>query len=83
MTIVLDFTTVNDNGSISAKAANPAVSNGLLQEIHTWREEGASDMDIITRLRQRTVPAGHSFRPWCPGEPGRQCYGVYVFACNI
>ena len=33
-------------------------------------------MDVITRLRQRTVPAGHSFHTWCPGELGRKCYGV-------
>ena len=29
--------------------------------------EGASDKDVITRLRQRTVPDGYSYHTWIPG----------------
>ena len=58
---------VNDDGSITAKVANPAVPDTLLEEIYTWRVERATDMDVITRLRQRTVPSGYSFHPWIPG----------------
>lgn len=30
--------------------------------------EGATDEDIICRLRQRTVPEGYSYHYWCPGK---------------
>lgn len=46
---------------------NPTVSGKLLQEINSWRREGASDRDVITRLRQRTVPNGYSYHTWIPG----------------
>ena len=36
--------------------------------IHSWRREGASDKDVIIRLRQRTVPDGYSYHTWIPGS---------------
>jgi hypothetical protein len=48
-------------------SANPAVPNSVLSEILSWRAEGATDMDIIIRLRQRTVPSGYTPLPWTQG----------------
>ena len=59
--------TVNKDGCIQAKTTNPAVPDELLWEIYRWRMEDATDVDIIIRLRQRTVPAGYCFHTWCPG----------------
>ena len=59
--------TVNKDGGIQAKTTNPAVPDELLWEIHRWRMEDATDVDIITRLRQRTVPTGYCLHTWCPG----------------
>lgn len=58
---------VTKEGLISAKISNPAVSEDLLREIHMWRMEGTTDIDVITRLRQRTVPEGYTPHFWCPG----------------
>lgn len=54
-------------GSVCAKRMNPGVSEELLRKIHSWRREGASDKDVIIRLRQRTVPDGYSYHTWIPG----------------
>ena len=51
---------VSKDGSVYAKKVNPGVSGKLLKEIHSWRE-GASDKDVIIRLRQRTVSDGYSY----------------------
>lgn len=40
--------TVNKDGCIQAKTTNPAVPDELLWEIHRWRMEDATDVDIIT-----------------------------------
>ena len=47
---------VSKDGSIVAKKKNVVVTSELLKEIHGWKMEGARDIDIITRLRRRTVP---------------------------
>ena len=51
-----------------AKRNNPAVSKELLEEILSWKIEGASNIDVITRLRQRTVPRGYEYHSWIPGR---------------
>ena len=40
----------------------------VLQEISTWKAEGASDMDVVTRLRLKTVPEGYKYHPWTKGN---------------
>ena len=35
----------------------------VLQEIATWKAEGASDIDVVTRLRLKTVPEGYKYHP--------------------
>jgi hypothetical protein len=47
---------------------NPAVGAALLKEILLWKLEGCSNDDVITRLRQRTVPEGYTIHPWIAGE---------------
>ena len=64
--ILLDV--VTSDGHIVAQKQNSAVSSELLSEIWSWKMEGATDTDIICRLRQRTVPTGYSYHHWCPGN---------------
>ena len=52
---------------ISAQVHNPAVSNSLLKEIWQWKTEGCSDVDVIARLRLRTVPLGYDVHTWVSG----------------
>ena len=41
----------------------------VLQEISTWKAEGAaSDMDVVTRLRLKTVPEGYKYHLWTKGS---------------
>lgn len=60
---------MTENGSVYAKRKNPVVSEQLLREILSWKLEGMQDVDVITRLRQRTVPSGYSHHYWIPGNP--------------
>lgn len=53
--------------TVTAELHNPAVSQALLKEIHHWKQEGCLDLDVITRLRQRTVPQGYKFHNWIAG----------------
>lgn len=55
------------NGDIEAVKYNEAVPDSVLSEIFLWRSEGATDMDVITRLRLRTVPSGFKPHPWSKG----------------
>ena len=55
------------DGHIVAKKESPAVSMELLAEILDWKLEGATDKDVLCRLRHRTVPAGYSYHSWCTG----------------
>ena len=59
---------VDESGSIRAMSENAAVQCLLLREIHEWKAEGASELDVITRLRQQTVPQGHNYHTWKPGK---------------
>lgn len=55
---------------MEAVIPNPAVTTvttEVLSEILLWRSEGATDVDVITRLRQRTVPSGFDIHPWIDG----------------
>ena len=63
------------NGVISAQVHNPAVSNTLLKEIWQWKTEGCSDVDVITRLRMRTVPLGYDVHTWVSGSS-------YAYLCD-
>ena len=55
---------------MTAHVVNPAMSNDLLAEILTWKNEGASIDDVITRLRVRTVPSEyvHAIHNWINGK---------------
>ena len=55
------------DGSFLAKLSNPAVPVEVLQEIAIWKAEGASDSDVVTRLRLKTVPEGYEYHPWKKG----------------
>lgn len=55
------------NGDIEAVKYNEAVPHSVLSEIFLWRSEGATDMDVITRLRLRTVPSGFKPHRWSKG----------------
>lgn len=52
---------------IKAEVPNPAVTTTLLKEIKEWTTEGAKLDDIVTRLRQRTVPTGYVIHNWDQG----------------
>ena len=56
---------VCSDGSISALIPNPAVSAGLLNEIHSWQRPIE---DVIERLRLRTVPPGYTVSKWYLGK---------------
>lgn len=58
------FITVMPDGTVVASEPNPAVDAALLKEILLWKLEGCSNDDVITRLRQRTVPEGYIIHPW-------------------
>ena len=45
---------VREDGSIVAQRKNCAVSENILKEIHTWKMEGATDQDVLCRLRAST-----------------------------
>lgn len=60
--------TVSQDGSIRSKRENPYVSDDLLREILGWMAEGASMMDVVTQLRQRTTPDGYPNKSWQPGS---------------
>lgn len=45
----------------------PHVDQSLLEEISNWESEGCTKEDVITRLRQRTVPHEYTYHPWTEG----------------
>ena len=55
------------DGSIVGLQPAPCVSTALLCEIHSWRESGASEDDVIDRLRTRCVPSGYTPHVWNSG----------------
>ena len=54
---------------IEAKSPSPCISLDLLQEITSWKRDGASSsVDVIDRLRLRCVPSGYyTPKPWSQG----------------
>lgn len=54
------------DGSITAVLSNAAVTLGLLSDIKSWHEEGAT-VDDVERLRLRTVPVGYTIHSWIEG----------------
>ena len=65
---VVKINHVGSSGVISAQVHNPAVTRSLLNEIGQWKAEGCSDVDVITRLRLRTVPLGYEIHTWMAGS---------------
>lgn len=59
------FTGAGDE--ILAEIPSPFVSTSLLQEIQHFRDEGKTQMEIYSILRNRTVPAGYTYTSWKPG----------------
>ena len=51
----------------AAQLCSPSVPPKLIEEIASWVDEKCSHADIITRLRQRTVPDGYVVHTWIPG----------------
>ena len=45
----------------------------VIQEIATWKSEGASDIDVVTRLRLGTVPGGYDYHTWKKGNTRMSC----------
>jgi hypothetical protein len=56
------------DGIIEAEVVNRAVPTSVLKEILTWKEEGCTVEDVITRLRIRTVPTGYGYHTWTEGD---------------
>lgn len=57
----------NKDGIITAVLSNPAITPGLLSEIKSWYEEGATVDDVVERLRLRMVPPGYTIHSWIEG----------------
>ena len=55
------------DGVIEAEVVNRAVPTSVLREISTWKEEGCTMVDVLTRLRNRTVPSGYAYHTWSEG----------------
>ncbi len=60
------------DGSVDAQLPTDLVSKKLLGEIVVWVKEKCTMEDIITRLRQRTVPRGYLMHTWKEGK----CIGL-------
>ena len=71
----------NPDVSIVAEELNPAVSTTLLKEIKSWQEDGSTMTDVITRLRQRTVPSGYTPNEWQPGMCTHFSKNKYLMHC--
>ena len=65
--ITLNIVNCSHGRSLCAQKQNPATPVNVLRDIFTWKAEGATEIDIITRLRQRTVPAGYAYHTQIPG----------------
>ena len=65
MTVVL--CAVGADGEVVAQVPNSAVCMDLLKEIRDWKAEKASELNVLTRLRQRTVPSGYTPHSWQAG----------------
>ena len=59
---------MNVDGSIVSLQPTPSESPALLREIHLWREAGASEDDVVDRLRTRCVPTGYTPHLWNSGK---------------
>lgn len=65
--LMYKYFVVSPDGNIVAKLPNPSVSPDLLKEIYLWKKSGASNDDVLDRLRLRCVPTGYIPKPWNPG----------------
>ena len=65
--IIIVLCAVSVNREVVAQVPNVAVPLDLLKEIRDWMDEGASEWDMVTWLRQRTVPFGYTPHNWQPG----------------
>ena len=55
------------DGTVTTLESNTAISTELLSEIKKWYTEGATNDDVIERLRLRTVPPGYPIHSWIEG----------------
>lgn len=46
----------------------PGVSEDLLKNVLEWKRTGATNDDVVGRLRLRCVPGGYTPTPWNPGN---------------
>ena len=51
------------NGKITAMVPTPGVSEDLLKDIQEWKRTGATNEDVVGRLRLRCVPSGYTPKP--------------------
>ena len=58
---------VLSNGSVVAAFQTPSVSEKVLEKIHSWKQAGASEDDVLDRLRLNCVPSGYTPLPWSSG----------------
>jgi len=54
-------------GVVTARIHNDAVHIDLLNQIYGWVTAGATQDDIIERLRLKTVPTGYNIHTWTQG----------------
>ena len=73
-----------------AEIPHSAVPTALLTEILLWKDEGCSEMDVIERLRLRTIPDGYHYHTWnygiimtCTCTCTHVINMYYVYVCAV
>ena len=56
------------DGTVTMEHPSPAIPVAVLKEIMEWKAQGATNADVVDRLRPRTVPPGYSVHPWTAGQ---------------
>ena len=69
-------------GEIVAKTPTSFVSTTLLEEIQRFSDEGHTQAEIYSILRNRTVPAGYTYTSWKPGNIYIYLLIVAKFSCG-
>ncbi len=73
--LLLVLCAVSVTGEVVAQVPNIAVPMDLLKEIRDWMDE---ELDVVTRLRQRTVPCGYT-----PGNPVCACNSSMLYSLRL
>ena len=71
------------DGKLIGEYQNPAVTTCLLTEIWKWMQEGSSYVDVVCRLRQRTVPRGYQYQEWKKGQNVCMCMHTHLKLYNV